>query len=479
MVWLMVFYFFIRAFKYRIGRPELPARYAWYLYYVPLILAPTLFLMNAIRIYRGEKRGAWDERLLLIPGAMIPLLTLTNDLHHWAFRPGPDAVPFIGSSGTYTYGPVYYVAYVWMIVTVVIATAILAWVFGKRLRPRHILVPIGFVLLCIAMTTLHSVISGLGVHGLPFQTPEIHIFTMVGICEFCIRSRLIPYNENYSGFFSGLRLPVLIADRRLQPAYASAVPVPATEAERKAALKEPVYISETERLSGKPIRGGYAFWVTDEAEVRRANDRLQEANELLESENTLIEYENRQKEQTAYLESRRRVFHEIAEQIYPTQKRIAELLNAMQPGTPDFKRKLARVSVLNAYVKRKTNLLLLAAETEMIDRGELVKAVAESAHYLSLAGQRCSVNEHAAPVPAPEARALIALYDAFEQIAEQLLDCASMAIVSFPADGITLSADADEGFRPGADVPGAVVQTRRSEGALYISIRTEEGGAGR
>ena len=59
----MVAYLSLRAFKYRIAESAVAIRYAWYIFYVPMILIPTLFLMVCIRIARGEKTSAVDERL--------------------------------------------------------------------------------------------------------------------------------------------------------------------------------------------------------------------------------------------------------------------------------------------------------------------------------------------------------------------------------------------------------------------------------
>ena len=132
-------------------------------------------------------------------------------------------------------------------------------------------------------------------------------------------------------------------------------------------LTEPCYPQPDQKLSGRRIHGGYAFWVEDESEVHSTNERLQEANELLESENTLIEYENKQKEENAYLRSRHHIYHEIAEKMYPYQKRIEEMLNGATPGSDGFRESIAEVSVLNAFVKRKTNLLLLASENDAVE----------------------------------------------------------------------------------------------------------------
>jgi len=204
--------------------------------------------------------------------------------------------------------------------------------------------------------------------------------------------------------------------------------------------------------------------------VRRANEKLTEANELLESENTLIEYENKQKEEHAYLESRHHIYHEIAEQMYPYQKRIRELLEKMQPGAEAFREQLAYVSVLNAFVKRKTNFLLLSSEKDRISCHELFLAISESGRYLSYVGLRASVDENGfreaedADFPAG---IIISLYDSFEEVVEQLIGHAGLLMVSFSAEGLKLATDADS--LPQKGKGGLPIQSRRSDDILYLS----------
>ena len=53
------------------------------------------------------------------------------------------------------------------------------------------------------------------------------------------------------------------------------------------ALKAPIYPIPDGKLSGRPIRGGYTFWIEDESDIRHANEELNEANELLKGETHL------------------------------------------------------------------------------------------------------------------------------------------------------------------------------------------------
>ena len=450
----MLLYLVLRAFKYRIAADTALIRFTWYAFYLPLTFIPALFLMVCIRIGREEKPGLWDERLTLIPAGLLSAIILTNDLHHLVFLPKPGIEDFLGRMGTYTYRLPFYLTYGWMVLAIAAGMTLLVRACGRGKNSRPLLKIAAVILLWFILNGLHR-LKAIVEFIPPYESPEIHIFCLLAIFEICIR---------------------------FYPVYRSSSGIEADRDRLSEALSAPVYPQSDQKLSGRQLRGGYAFWIEDESEVRKANEKLAEANELLESENTLIEYENRQKEQNAYLRSRHHIYHEIAAQMYPYQKRIEELLNAARPGEEGFRGQIAGVSVLNAYVKRKTNLLLMASEAENIRLQELLLAVSESARYLTYAGLRTSVDESgfcAAPAAKGEedtlpAAALIALYDGFEALAEHLIGHASLLMVSFSGDRMTLAADADGPIEaPGTGLP---VTEEERDGILYLTVTAKKGG---
>ncbi len=467
---LMILYLCLRAFRYRITDSPTGLRFGWYAYYVPLILMPTLFMMVCVRSGKGANTK-FNERLLLIPAVLLAAVVMTNDLHYAVFVPKPDTIVLIGSGGTYTYTFLFYLIYAWMILSIIIGVAILLHECGRGRDKKTMLEVIGVIVAWMLLLQLHN-LKRLFEFIPPWETPELNIFSIIAIFEICIRKRLIPYNENYPGFFSKLPMPVMITDKNFEPVYRSAGSMDAEDTQLEEALKEAVYIDEEHKLSGKSINGGFAFWVEDESEVIRANEKLKEANELLESENTLIEYENKQKEEDAYVSSRHHIYHDIAEKMYPYQTRIRDMLNEIRPGDPDFMECIAYVSVLNAYVKRKTNFLLLASEADRISMNELYLAVSESGRYLSYVGLKTSVEESGADAELP-AEALIALYDSFEILAEGMIGEGKLLMVSFTPDGLKLACDL--AALPVAEVP-AYMETNISEDILYISLRIPTGG---
>ncbi len=466
----MIFHLVLRAYKYRIAGTDAGLRMAWYAYYIPMTFIPAMFLLICIRIRQGSKTAKFDERLLLIIPAALSAVFMTNDLHHLVFVPEPGITNFIGKSGTYTYRITFYLAYAWIILAIAFGLFLLIRTFGLR-QKNKLLYLAGILLMWLILTQLHTLKKYIEFTP-PYESPEINIFTLLAIFEFAIRHRLIPYNENYAGFFSCLPMPVVITDNNLNPVYRSATGDIPEQTDLVKVLESPIYPTPDHKLSGKKIRGGYTFWIEDESRIRHANEGLIEANEILESENTLIEYENRQKEEKAYLSLHHHIYHEIAQELYPCQRKIAKLLDEATPGTDGFRSTVAEVSVLNAFVKRKTNMLLMASEQDTISINELMLAVSESGKYLGFAGIKTSVDEsgftdnqyHELP-----AESVISLYDAFQLVTDQLPGHATMLMVSFNENGLTLTTDAD--ISPNIENIPLPTDVVLQDDILYITIK--------
>ncbi|MCR5796141.1 MAG: hypothetical protein K6G61_12440 [Solobacterium sp.] len=467
---LMLGYMLVRIFKYRFAVNTVTMRYAVYAYWIPQILIPALFLMTCIRIRHSGKESRKDN-LVLIPAALLVLLAMTNDLHSLVYVPNVPLSAFDVTTGTYSYAPGFYLLHAWVILALGTGMVLLFLHRGSLPGKASLILAADF-LLWYGLQLGNIFIFERVTLFRAYNTPEIYTFGVLGFFEVCIRYRLIPYNENYAGFFRSLKIPAVITDRELQPVYASET---CPETNRKIlskVLQGPAFLTPDMKVCGKEIRAGYAFWAEDESAVHRMQDRLLEANEMIDHENDLIRTETEQKEKDAYLQSRHRIYHEIAEKLYPVQKRISHILEQAEPGTADFRNRIADVSVLNAYVKRKTNLLLLAEENETLSLGELYLALQESANYLTLAGLHTTAGmQEERQLPSA---VIIGLYDAFECIAEQLKGKVPSLMVSWNGKFLRLAAETD--FVPDTEDIALPVQFHKSEDILYADIFAREGG---
>ena len=464
----------VRAVKYRvILNNTAVVRYLGYFYNVPMVLIPTMFFMTAVCIRRGNSdKGRRLEIGFLAVALLLAAGALTNDIHNFYYVPNVPLSEFNVSGDTYTYGTLFYVLYAW--VAVMIIAGIILLFIERGIWSSHVaFLLIGDILLWILFVSLClTVFSPLDMRR-PFNPPEVNIFAMLGMFEICIRQRLIPHNENYAGFFAQLDVPVVITDVTFRPAYRTITPVPATPEQLAAALSGPVYLDADTRLSGLPIRAGFAFWTEDETELHKENRRLESAVEILSEENHLIEAEQKLREKQAQLDAQNLVYDRISEALYPKQKRIEELLRGVTPDSPEFRSALAEVCVLNAYSKRKSNLLLLSEETLPARNRELFLALAETARFLRCCGvEAAAVGEEYSELPLAK---IHALYDTFEAVIEAYLPVLRRATISLIGSGVRLAVEASS--NPVLPATGLPIERKESDDCTFLTILAEEGGA--
>lgn len=471
---LMFLFLLIRVLRFRVLTVIVARRYLDYAYNIPMVLVPTLFLMTCIRISRGEEaEGKRRERLLLAPACFMLLLILTNDLHQLFYRRLIPLKEFHGIVSTYTYGPLFYLMYGWIALTMITGIGILIR-RTYRQNLRGLLWFAGVAFLWVGLGLLNRLVFTPLDLARMYHFPEILVFGLLGSFEVCIRSRLIPYNENYTGFFSNLGLPVRITDEAFAAVYETNIPIEAADTEFSAAVAADVYLDEDTRLRGMKLHPGYVFWTEDESELHEESRRLAEANELLSEENDLIAIENELKERKAHLEAQDRVYDRIASALYPKQKRMEALLESTPPESERFPAVLAECCVLNAYCKRKSNLLLLSEENYPRPNRELFLALQESARFLNCCGiEAAATGEEYSSLPL---EAVHGLYDSFETVIEAFLPYLHRMTVSLSPLGVRLAVEADRS--PALPRTALPVACSESDGCFFLTIHAE-GGAGR
>ncbi|MBR2834872.1 MAG: hypothetical protein IKE43_04050 [Coriobacteriales bacterium] len=450
---LMLLFVAAQVTKYRIAIVPGMIRYCWYIFYIPTLLIPTLFLITCICLYRGAERQkrVGKEMLLLVPALLLVLGIMTNDLHLLAFIPNEGilhdqpVLPNEGMAGltgrpnTYTHGILYYAAYAWVGCTMIAGIFFLLAACKKRGSWKKALWPIFFLALIPILLILLNILPK---NYRLFEYGQVIIFCLIGVFEACIKNRLIPCNENYPGFFAQMDLPVLITDKKLNEAFHTLSPVRATAEQLRESLAAPVYPAADTRLLGMDILAGYAFREEDESAVHRLNNELQNANTELLQENEVLAREQELLAEQAAVEERSRAYQKAAQEIYPVQKKIAGILEHAQPNTESFRPDIEKALVLTAYVKRKANFVLVEAERETVSAKELASAMEESSHYLRYCGTYAVVNMKAQnPLPCRKA---MDVYDCFEAAAEALLGKTANLYICLQDHELLIMADAEK-----------------------------------
>lgn len=130
-------------------------------------------------------------------------------------------------------------------------------------------------------------------------------------------------------------------------------------------------------------------------------------------------------------EQRSRLYDAMAESVMPQIVQIDGILD--REDSPDFDFLLARACVLNAYVKRRCNLMLQAQNRKRVPLEELRYSIAESLEYLRL----CHIQGGVFSSGGGEAEIgrILEAYAFFEQVTESILDGAAALLVNLELRG--------------------------------------------
>lgn len=423
---LLVLYFMFQIGKYMLFR-GLPAlqRYAWYGYYIPMVLIPLLVFYVALCLYRPEEEPLelkW--RLLQIPAVVMILVTLTNDLHFWVFKfPTGEMV-----DGAHTRSWFYWVFFSWCVLMALGSFIVLSKKFTRKrfrvVRWFPLLFELfGFLLILLYMLELLPSFNGVNM----WNIGELFGFIILGFLDVCTKVGMIPANVGYDWIFARSDIPAVISDSDGSPVY------------RSRDVDGPLKADENTQIMTHPIAGGTVSWAVDVSEIRELRRKIDETTYTIRHRNEFLINENRLKQEQYELEMRNRVYDRITSIVKPQLDVIDDIL---RDEDADFDSNLTKVAVLNAYIKRRSNMELINLPGEggdgnragMIPFRELTTAISESAEYIKLSGADAVVTfSGEGDLPAGMVKSA---YEFFEYIVETCLDTLSdLAVVIRLADG--------------------------------------------
>lgn len=383
---LIIFWIALRTVKYEFLPPNHPTtRYGWYLYYLPQTLGILLLFLSVLHIGLPHDRPI-DRRwkLLYIPAVLITAGILTNDFHQLAFR-FPEGIEN-WERCPYTYGPLYVIAMVWIAVMFI---CILSVVFIRCAVPgrrKYIWVP----LMPLAAAVVYFVLFLLDENNIllfPLKVPEFVCVFIAVFTECLIVTRLLPSNDGYDEFWNASSIGAGIMDESGIISYSSEHSLPVTPEQVRSAQESAVFFEDgNTALRSHTIRGGYGYWFKDLTEINRLNRKLASFGDLLAEENDLLDAENRLAEKRVRIKQQNRLYGGIAQSVRPQLNKISRLLDAPPEDEEEFVRQMKIACILSAYIKRRSNLLLLMHQNRLIDSEELSLSIAESLEYLQLCG---------------------------------------------------------------------------------------------
>ena len=457
---LMLLWLILRTLKYSVVTGPAAGRYIWYLYYLPMLFLPLLWVYIALSMGKPEdyrlSRGI--GMLSIIPAALF-LLVITNDLHQqvFAFKSG---VPGLPVSGTYSYRPLYFICLGWMVVCMAFSLVCLFRKSripsgeGKRIMP--------FVLGCAML--LYGILYLSGIPAVRWWFGDMNVMFCLlyaAIYESCIRCRMIPSNTGYVELFEATTLAACIADRSGRIVLRSRA---ADENMTCPQEGQRIVRPDGMRISSAPISGGYAVWQDNVRQLAELRTRLN-ANK--------VEMErNKKKLKDAYLvqkslhelTEKNRIYNELEAKHSRQTAQMRQMLERCERSGPAERRSLLKkVLLLGTYIKRSANLYFLSSEYQWLPQQELRLTVDEAVRTLTACGTECGViYRTTGPMRTSE---VVRLFDLLEIVAETTVDDLRSLFISISDSAMDLSVECAADL---SVVASPEVTVRREDGLWLV-----------
>lgn len=377
----ILFFLVVRMIKYGLTRnDDILNRYLWYSYYVSQCLIPPTLLLASLSIETKDGKPlkkTWF--LIFIPAIILLSLIYTNDLHQLTF-----IFEYSENDFSYKHGIVFYLAIIWEILITIISIIIMIIKCQVSACRKKIWIPIFTFLGCVFISTICFLVNISS-----FKIPELLCFSCILIIESCIDIGLIPSNINYEKYFYHSMCSAFITDENLQVIYRSKSSLSLDKEQLKAAIISPIMVNKNTRFYGTKIHGGYTFRSEDLSLINEINNGLQEAKQQTKEENDIIEAENEMKKQSAKIDEQKKLYAKVETYTKDEINKLNNLLLLKTINEEDFINKMRFACVLAAYIKRRSNLILLSKKDQLMDVDELALSINESISYLSLTNIEC------------------------------------------------------------------------------------------
>lgn len=415
-VFFQLLYLVLQAARYSFFVDNLTvSRYLWYAFYLPMEAFPALCFCLAMLIHQPAERRVPPVCWLVfaIAGVLI-LLMLTNDLHFWA-KSFPDGL--LDDNGNEKSEWLYYVISAYTYSTYFASFGILLKKSRLYLDQKYRWLPLAPLLVGILYFALYTLDIGHRLLGVRlWNIGEVLVFCLIAALEACIQSGLIPANTDYEKMFVLSNFPAAILDSRGNLKF------------KTAAAQYPFPDSPSLQIRHHPISGGQVLWAVDIAQLQQLNRELTEATQSIDARNAYLSEETKIKEEKAALETRNRIYDDITRIVRPQLDRISDRMD--DPETP-FGDRLKKIAVLSAYIKRRSNMELLA-ENGSLPSEELSLALRESLDYIKLCGVDAALSS--AGSERYPAAMVIAAYEQIEAVLEDCLDTLSELMIALKAE---------------------------------------------
>lgn len=478
---LMLLWMALRAIKYNSPADiNTYGRYLWYSYYIAMVFLPLMMFFAMLNIGKPENTNN-RKYLLIIPAAVLVLLVMTNDFHQLAFVFEPD---FHNWNKQYSYGPVYYVIVVWIFILVLSSIVLSINQCRISATRKKLWIPIVIILVAIIYTVWNNLnhgYSGLRI----YNVPEVFCFASIALWESLIQIGLVPSNTGYGNFFNASNLNALIFDNEGNMKYRSKN---AANVSKNVVLKNgnSVVIDENIILKKHNIKGGKAVWTEDISAINRINRELSEIKEQISEYNVILKSEAELKKRRAAVTEQNKLYDNITEFIRPQLCDLENILKNIENNSGDISVNYARACVVNVYIKRISNLFIMAKSRKMLNAFELENSIRELAEYISAYGISCSFFSNVSGEISAEKS--IAIFKFIGEFIRLKMNCTDALLFNLKADNkfidLKINCDSKNEMKIPDDLLdditklGGNVTTEYDGDTLFVFVCMQSGGDG-
>lgn len=432
--YLLIAYLFLRTVKYDLVAKGSPfERYLWYCYYIILIAIGVFLLFSVLYIDKGRNEKI-DSRwhLVYVLLFIFSLLFMTNDHHQMIFT-FPDGLDHWSDSSN-GYGYLFYamVAYCGAIIfaTFFISTKKL---LDSR-NVKNIFITFAVPILWGLYTYFYLIrASHLTILFVAFKSPEFNCLITILYIESLIYNRLIPVNFDYEKFWdmSTLDIGIMNHDGVRHSKNPSLKNIERDLIEK--AEGSPLLIDENTLLESAKISSGYTYWFSDISQINHIKKELKNFGDLIAEENELLKAENQLKKEHASIKKQIEIYEFIDSSLEDKILALERSLDTLSDDEDDFNQGMTLATMINVYIKRFSNMLLLSQKSKTASVMELRLAIGESLRYLTIFDVMTDLSWAAKGDMSLDN--MLLLYKTFEEVIEGNINSMSAALVTVKLEG--------------------------------------------
>lgn len=338
-------------------------RYSWYGYYIVFIGVPMLCCLLSMSMKQDNLEKRFRKRYILHPlcGILIAFV-LTNDLHQQVFI-FPQGIELGADYYSYNWG--YYLVATWigiMFVMSILFSFKYCMVSASR---RYIWMPLTAMGLGALYFAIYYSGANIRINGAEVIPITQAFCYLIGIfIETLIQSGILPSNDGYVEFFDSIGMYAGIMNNAQEMVM-----------ETDYLLQDPEAMY---RFNRAEVPGGEIVWAEDITLVEGYKHELSSERDQLLNEESILKEENNLQRDQAVLEVYNKIYDRIPVEVAPQLRRISSILEKEHESEEEFRQDLKEACILNTYIKRKSNLMILANDVQLIEIEELYLAMRES-----------------------------------------------------------------------------------------------------